>query len=280
MECGSILLSKGQERQEGVQGQWQQESPFREILEQVTGNADTDCGPQTMRRAYSAMKLGNWGSFKEECRKEGNCEWTHERIQEAYDKVAMEDIGRLSIAQEILRKITYFLRQIVAPVDGMGGVTLSNVCPHYNCFPFGGLIWWVSTETAAIERRNIATGGVQHVEASTNEERPKGFQVVQIGANADRAKVFKAHAAPLGLCDNLISALKLLANQQKDGGSSILSIRTGLHERSRRGIMDGFRRFIDVDNVDVGDLRRGTKSVKVKKSRSSARLFQRRPSEK
>ena len=58
--------------------------------------------------------------------------------------------------------------------------------------------------------------------------------VVQIGANADRAKVFKAHAAPLGLSDNLINALKLLAKQQKDGDSPIQSIATGLHERSRK----------------------------------------------
>ena len=43
-------------------------------------------------------------------------------------------------------------------------------------------------------------------------------------------KVFKAHAAPLGLCDNLINALKLLANQQKDGDSPIQSIVTGLQE--------------------------------------------------
>ena len=34
--------------------------------------------------------------------------------------------------------------------------------------------------------------------------------VVQLGVNANEAKVFKAHAAPLGLCDNLTNALKLL----------------------------------------------------------------------
>ena len=42
---------------------------------------------------------------------------------------------------------------------------------------------------------------------------------------------------------------------------------TGLHERSRRGIMDWLRRFIEAENhsaVDVGDLRRGTKAVNVK----------------
>ena len=116
------LADAAQEKQEGKQGQWQYESPFKEVLEQVRRSADTDCGPQTMRRAYSAMKLGSWESFKEECRKEGTlCEWTFERLQGAYEKVAMDDIGRLGTAQEILRKSTDFLRRIIAPVDGMGG---------------------------------------------------------------------------------------------------------------------------------------------------------------
>ena len=81
---------------------------------------------------------------------------------------------------------------------------------------------------------------------------------MQLGVNANEAKVFKAHAAPLGLCDNLINALKLPANQQEDGDSPIQSIATGLHERSRRDIMDGLRSFIKADNhraVDVGHLR-------------------------
>ena len=56
--------------------------------------------------------------------------------------------------------------------------------------------------------------------------------MVQTGVNANEAKVFKAHAVPLGLYDNLINALKLLANQQKDGDSPIQSIVAGLHERS------------------------------------------------
>ena len=36
-----------QEKHEGKQGQWQQESPFKEVLEQVERCADTDCGRQT-----------------------------------------------------------------------------------------------------------------------------------------------------------------------------------------------------------------------------------------
>ena len=83
-----------------------------------------------------------------------------------------------------------------------------------------------------------------------------------------RAKVFKAHAAPLCLCDNLINALKLLANQQKDGDSPIQSIVTGLQDKSRKGIMDGLTRFIEADSHS-GDLRRGTRSLPVQKPQFS-----------
>ena len=99
--------------------------------------------------------------------------------------------------------------------------------------------------------------------------------MVQLSANANEAEVFRAHAAPQGPCDNLINASKLLANPQIDGDSPIQSIVTGLHERTRRSIMDGLRSFIEVDNrsaVHVGGLRRGTKSFHVKKPQFSEAL--------
>ena len=43
------------------------------------------------------------------------------------------------------------------------------------------------------------------------------------------------HAAPRGVCDNLIAALKLLANQQKDGDSHVKVLVEGLQERSQPG---------------------------------------------
>ena len=95
---------------------------------------------------------------------------------------------------------------------------------------------------------------------------------MQLGVFANAAKVFEALAAPLGLCDNMIDALKLLANQQKDGDSPIQNIVTGLQDSSRSGIMAGLRRFIQVDNhsaVDVGDLRRGARSHPVQKPQFS-----------
>ena len=87
---------------------------------------------------------------------------------------------------------------------------------------------------------------------------PKRLLVVQTGDSASQAQVFKAHAVPQGLCENLINTLKLLANQQKDGDTPIQSIVTGLCERSRKGIMEGLRNFIKVDNhcaLEVGHLR-------------------------
>ena len=42
------------------------------------------------------------------------------------------------------------------------------------------------------------------------------------------AKVFRAHASPQGVCDNLINALMLLANQQKDGDSPVKMVVQGL----------------------------------------------------
>ena len=71
-------------------------------------------------------------------------EWTLERIREAYKKVARDEVGRLGIVQEILRKSTDFLRRIIGPVGGRGGVTLSYICPHGNSFPLEHYIWWVS----------------------------------------------------------------------------------------------------------------------------------------
>ena len=44
-------------------------------------------------------------------------------------------------------------------------------------------------------------------------KQPNGLLVVQTGESVYEAKVFEAHAVPQGLCGNLVSALKLLANQ-------------------------------------------------------------------
>ena len=92
--------------------------------------------------------------------------------------------------------------------------------------------------------------------------------VVQTGDSIGQAKVFKAHAVPQGLCANLVNSLKLLAHQQEDGDGLSQNIVKDQGQESRKGLTDGLREFIMVDNeraLDVGALRRGTGTFQVRK---------------
>ena len=103
--------------------------------------------------------------------------------------------------------------------------------------------------------------------------------VVQTGESASQAKAFKAHAVPQGLRENLINALKLLANQQKDGDSPMQSVATGLCERSRKGTMEGFTNSLKMDNhcaLEVGSSEGRNKvfqGTKAKVRRESPEVF-------
>ena len=51
------------EKQAGIQGQWQDESPAREYLEQVNCCDDFDCTHGTMKQGFLALKRGEWEEF-------------------------------------------------------------------------------------------------------------------------------------------------------------------------------------------------------------------------
>ena len=94
---------------------------------------------------------------------------------------------------------------------------------------------------------------------------------MQTGDSIEQAKVFKAHAVPQGLCANLVNALKLLANQQEDGDGLLQNFAKDLGKESRKGLTDGVREIIKIDNervFDVGALRRGTGTFKVLKPKA------------
>ena len=77
---------------------------------------------------------------------------------------------------------------------------------------------------------------------------------MQDNMNRRDAKVFRAHAALQGMCDNLINAQKRLANQQKDRDCPVKMVVPGSLEKIRFGIIDG---LVAVDNyaaVKIGDL--------------------------
>ena len=93
------------------------------------------CNACVMRRACYAEKTGGWEGFKGAFRDKGEIsEWAFAGVGEAYEKVASEDVGRLSVAHDILRKSTDFLSRILSPASGVGSVTLSCVCPYCTCF--------------------------------------------------------------------------------------------------------------------------------------------------
>ena len=55
LECvkaKKFLQDAAKDKQEGIQGQLQQESPVKEVLDQVTRCADTDCTPKMIRFGY------------------------------------------------------------------------------------------------------------------------------------------------------------------------------------------------------------------------------------
>ena len=138
----------------------------------------------------------------------------------------------MSIVQDIQRKSTDFLRRVIVPIESQGGVTLSYVCPHCHCLPLEDEIWWV-TSGHGKKQCNwcCAACGGQH-----NWKAPNRTLVIQDGTDRQCAKVFRAHAAPQDVRDNLINALKLLANQQVVQG-----LRT----------MDGLKKFIMVDDHEA-----------------------------
>ena len=72
-------------------------------------------------------------------------------------------------------------------------------------------------------RRSTAVGGVRYVEAKYEWRAPNRILVVRLGTDATEAKLFRAHAAPQGLCEIL--------SMRSDGDSSIQSIATGLQKK-------------------------------------------------
>ena len=59
-----------EEKQARIQGQWQQESPAKEHLQQVKCCHDTDCNESGMKKGFTALKNGHWKSFRKPSEKD------------------------------------------------------------------------------------------------------------------------------------------------------------------------------------------------------------------
>ena len=93
--------------------------------------------------------------------------------------------------------------------------------------------------------------------ASTNWNAPNRVLVTQDSTDRREAKVFRAHAAPQGVCDNLINTLKIVAKRQDDGDSPVKMVVQGFQEKSRLKIWTGSEGSI------IGDFAKSMESRKV-----------------
>ena len=154
------------------------------------------------------------------------------KIQECYREVSQEDDPRKSIVQQTLKKSTGFLRRIIAPIGRKGGVTLSYVCLHCHRYPLEDYIWWVSTRHGS----SSAIGGPRRAAANMTGGTLTESWFYRT-ARTVAAKVFRAHAPPNGVCENLVCALNLSANQQLGGHSLVQVVVECLQERNRSKII-------------------------------------------
>ena len=98
-----------------------------------------------MKKGFAALKGGGWEEDKNAFSKELKAsESAFDRIKEAFERVAQDEAEKLSSVQEIMRSSTDYLRRIIAPVGGQGGVTMSHLCPHCNSSPLEDNVWCFS----------------------------------------------------------------------------------------------------------------------------------------
>ena len=108
-----------EERQAGIQGQWQLESPAREYLEQVKCYSGTDCTHRMMMQGFLDLESGDWEEYKNTFRNEvKGSEWAFDIIKEVLEKVAKDEAKKLSTVQEIILRSTDYLRRIITPAVG------------------------------------------------------------------------------------------------------------------------------------------------------------------
>ena len=169
MECWNIFAEKEskkvferrpkKDRQAGIRGQCQLESPAKEYLEQVKRRDDTYC-TEMMKNKFSALKIGEWEEYKGIVRVEVKpTEWTFDGIKEAFEQVAQDEAEKLRVVHEIMIRSTHCLRRTIARAGGQGGATVSCLCPNCNSFPLDDYIWWVSA--------GKGSGGARSVERNT-----------------------------------------------------------------------------------------------------------------
>ena len=107
----SGLADADKERQNGTDGGWQQETTCKKRPEFVRHSSDLRFEGILMRRADHAVKSGKWQNCVEEFLKGDRLSvWASVKVRDCYNEVESEDEDGVSIAHDIQRKSTDFLR--------------------------------------------------------------------------------------------------------------------------------------------------------------------------
>ena len=192
-------------------------------------------------------------------RKFGAAFWNQflRRIWERFTiKESVDQIGSWLRPQEhcaVRQRSADPLWKISVPDEEQRGSTLSYVRPHCHRYP----IWWVSSGHGKKQCHWWCAACSDQYQY--NWKAPNRVLSTQDSTGRREARVFRAHAAPQGVCDNLIRALKPLGKPPEKSNNPIKMEVQDFQERSQLTTVDGLRRSIMVDNdaaVSIGDLRR------------------------
>ena len=162
----------------GTDGGWQQETSYEEEVELVWHSSDLGFEGILRLRAYDAGKSGCLEVFV------GNgkaSEWTRPKVRECYNEVEQEDEDRQSILEDQSQ-----VRE---------GPRCRTYTLNCNCVQLEDYIWWI-----------LSGHGKRQCSGQYDWKAPNRILVVQDSMNRREAKVFRAHAAPQGMCGNLINA--------------------------------------------------------------------------
>ena len=161
-----------------------------------------------------------------------------DRTEEAYEKVAKDEARKLSTVQEIMIIAAQITCDASLRQRGGKETLRCHTCARIvTVSRRKTTLWWVSG------RKKHTNGWCAICGEKFDGKQPNRLLVVQTSESVNQAKVFRAHAVLQGFSGNLITALKLLANQQEDGDGLTQSIVTKLCEREQEGPHGGAERI-------------------------------------
>ena len=134
---------------------WPEDSPHKEEMASLRGCKNLSVPGMMVRKA---IRPGLDDDRSEVMRSEELNTGRMAKLMESYHQAKQKDAQREQCAAGVA-VTTDFLRRIIAPVRGQGGVALSYVCPHFHCLPLEDFIWCVSPKEQEEAVQQVVRGG-------------------------------------------------------------------------------------------------------------------------